>query len=89
MEEGASTLTQQLVKNYYLTPERTMRRKVVEAFMAIILDAKYSKKEILEALRAVGSKGGKAGTGKSKVRGDSSYYRRLRKMGVRKQKGKS
>jgi hypothetical protein len=45
------------------------------------------KKEILEALRAVGSKGGKAGRGKSKVRGDSAYYRRLRKMGVRKQKG--
>ncbi len=47
--EGASTLTQQLVKNYYLTPERTLRRKIVEAFMALILDAKYSKREILEA----------------------------------------
>lgn len=47
--EGGSTLTQQLVKNYYLTNERTFRRKVVEAFMAVILDAKYSKKEILEA----------------------------------------
>ena len=47
--EGASTLTQQLVKNYYLTPERTMKRKLVEAFMAVILDAKYSKQEILEA----------------------------------------
>src|SRR5206468_11190643 len=47
--EGASTLTQQLVKNYYLTPERTMKRKLVEAFMAVILDAKYTKKEILEA----------------------------------------
>ncbi|MGZ7032588.1 MAG: PBP1A family penicillin-binding protein, partial [Thermoanaerobaculia bacterium] len=47
--EGGSTLTQQLVKNYYLTPERTMKRKLVEAFMAIILDAKYSKQEILEA----------------------------------------
>jgi len=52
--EGASTLTQQLVKNYYLTSanapaERTYRRKVLEAFMAIILDAKYSKQEILEA----------------------------------------
>ncbi|MBV9494744.1 MAG: PBP1A family penicillin-binding protein [Acidobacteria bacterium] len=47
--EGASTLTQQLVKNYYLTSERTMKRKVVEAFMAVILDAKYSKQEILEA----------------------------------------
>ena len=49
VSEGASTLTQQLVKNYYLTPERTMKRKVVEAFMAVILDAKYSKQEILEA----------------------------------------
>ncbi|MCU1244734.1 MAG: family penicillin-binding protein, partial [Acidobacteria bacterium] len=47
--EGGSTLTQQLVKNYYLTSERTMKRKVVEAFMAVILDAKYSKREILEA----------------------------------------
>src|SRR5260370_29076145 len=44
--EGASTLTQQLVKNYYLTPEKTMKRKVVEALMAIILDAKYTKPEI-------------------------------------------
>ena len=49
VSEGASTLTQQLVKNYYLTPERTMKRKLVEAFMAVILDAKYSKQEILEA----------------------------------------
>jgi penicillin-binding protein 1B len=47
--EGGSTLTQQLVKNYYLTPERTLKRKVVEAFMAVVLDAKYSKQEILEA----------------------------------------
>ena len=47
--EGGSTLTQQLVKNYYLTSERTFKRKIVEAFMAVILDAKYSKREILEA----------------------------------------
>jgi penicillin-binding protein 1B len=47
--EGASTLTQQLVKNYFLTSERTMKRKVIEAFMAVILDARYAKKEILEA----------------------------------------
>ncbi|MFZ2492754.1 MAG: PBP1A family penicillin-binding protein, partial [Thermoanaerobaculia bacterium] len=47
--EGASTLTQQLVKNYYLTSERTFRRKIMEAFMAVVLDARYSKKEILEA----------------------------------------
>ncbi|HEY6141670.1 MAG TPA: PBP1A family penicillin-binding protein [Thermoanaerobaculia bacterium] len=49
VSEGGSTLTQQLVKNYYLTPERSMRRKVTEAFMAVILDAKYSKQEIMEA----------------------------------------
>jgi len=49
VKQGGSTLTQQLVKNYYLTSERTLRRKVVEAFMAVILDAKYSKREILEA----------------------------------------
>lgn len=49
VSEGGSTLTQQLVKNYYLTNERTFRRKVVEAFMSVILDAKYSKREILEA----------------------------------------
>lgn len=47
--EGGSTLTQQLVKNYYLTNERTYKRKVTEAFMAVILDAKYSKREIIEA----------------------------------------
>ena len=47
--EGGSTLTQQLVKNYYLTNERTVRRKLVEAFMAVILDARYSKNEILSA----------------------------------------
>ncbi len=49
VEEGGSTLTQQLVKNYYLTNERTFRRKLVEAFMSVILDAKYSKREIIEA----------------------------------------
>jgi penicillin-binding protein 1B len=46
---GGSTLTQQLVKNLYLNPERTWRRKITEALMAVLLEARYSKNEILEA----------------------------------------
>src|SRR5437016_4212765 len=46
---GGSTLTQQLVKNLFLNPERTWRRKGVEALMAVLLEARYSKNEILEA----------------------------------------
>ncbi len=47
--QGGSTITQQLVKNYYLTADRTLRRKIIEAPMAMILELKYSKREILEA----------------------------------------
>lgn len=46
--QGGSTLTQQLVKNFYLTPERTLRRKVKEMIMAILLEIHYSKQDILE-----------------------------------------
>ncbi len=46
--QGGSTLTQQLVKNFYLTPERTIRRKANEALMAVLLELHYSKNEILE-----------------------------------------
>ena len=46
---GGSTLTQQLVKNLFLTHERTYTRKVKEALMALVLEARYSKQEILEA----------------------------------------
>ncbi len=47
--QGGSTLTQQLVKNVYLTPERTLRRKAIEIVISVLLDARYSKDEILEA----------------------------------------
>ena len=47
--QGASTLTQQLVKNFFLTPERTFSRKLREACMALIVEARYSKPEILQA----------------------------------------
>ena len=47
--QGGSTLTQQLVKNFFLTPERTLRRKLTEAAMALIVEARYSKREILQS----------------------------------------
>ncbi len=46
--EGGSTLTQQLAKNLFLTQERTMSRKVQEAILALWLERKYSKDQILE-----------------------------------------
>ncbi|MCF7500767.1 MULTISPECIES: penicillin-binding protein 1B [unclassified Pseudoalteromonas] len=47
--QGGSTLTQQLAKNIYLTRERSLVRKFNEALIALILDYRYSKDEILEA----------------------------------------
>ncbi len=46
--EGGSTLTQQLAKNLFLTQERTMARKIQEAILAVWLEHKYSKDQILE-----------------------------------------
>jgi penicillin-binding protein 1B len=47
--EGGSTLTQQLVKNLYLTPERNVGRKLREAWIALALEREHPKGEILEA----------------------------------------
>lgn len=48
MEQGGSTLTQQLAKNIFLTQERTLSRKGQEALLALWLEHKYSKDQILE-----------------------------------------
>jgi penicillin-binding protein 1A len=45
--QGGSALTQQLAKNLFLTPERTMRRKVQEIMLALWLESRFSKEEIL------------------------------------------
>ena len=45
--QGGSTLTQQLAKNLFLTPRRTLDRKIQEALLALYLDAHYSKNQVL------------------------------------------
>ncbi|MFV9645416.1 MAG: PBP1A family penicillin-binding protein, partial [Desulfobacterales bacterium] len=48
IKQGGSTLTQQLAKNYFLTPERTLSRKYHELLLSIIIELIYEKNEILE-----------------------------------------
>jgi penicillin-binding protein 1B len=45
---GGSTLTQQIVKNTFLTPEKSLRRKMLEWFMSVVLERRLSKDQILE-----------------------------------------
>lgn len=47
-KEGASTITQQLAKTLFLSPEKTLSRKIKEAVLAIQLERRYTKNEILE-----------------------------------------
>ncbi len=46
--QGGSTITQQLVKNYFLTHEKTLKRKVTEQILAVLLESKITKDQILE-----------------------------------------
>lgn len=48
LAEGGSTITQQLIKNRYLTPEKSIERKIKEGVMAVEFEQKYTKKQILE-----------------------------------------
>lgn len=48
IKQGGSTITQQMVKNYFLTSERTLKRKATEFAMSLLLEAHASKDEILE-----------------------------------------
>jgi penicillin-binding protein 1A len=47
--QGGSTITQQLAKNLFLTPDKTLRRKIQEAMLALWIEHKFSKEEILSA----------------------------------------
>lgn len=49
LRQGGSTITQQLVKNEILTPERSLERKLKELVLAVMLEARYDKRTILEA----------------------------------------
>ena len=71
--QGGSTLTQQLAKNFFLTSERRLSRKLNEVAIALILEARYSKEEILSAYLNeifLGQQGGRAIHGF----GLASYY---------------
>src|SRR6476646_11859473 len=46
--QGGSSLTQQLAKNMFLSPERSLSRKIKEAFLALYLEPHYTKREILK-----------------------------------------
>lgn len=47
--QGGSTITQQVAKNFFLTPEKSLWRKLREAELALVLEIRFSKKQILEA----------------------------------------
>lgn len=49
LSQGASTITQQLIKNVYLTPDKVFKRKIVEMYYAIQLERRFRKEQILEA----------------------------------------
>ncbi len=73
IKQGGSTLTQQLAKNYFLTPDRTLTRKFKEIVLSVVMEIKYEKNEILEIYLNeiyLGQKGSAAINGV----GEASYF---------------
>ncbi len=73
IKQGGSTLTQQLVKNYFLTPERTLTRKFKEVLLSVVVELKYDKDEILEIYLNEIYLGQKGATSINGV-GEASYF---------------
>ena len=73
IKQGGSTLTQQLVKNYFLTPERTLIRKFKEVLLSVVVEFKYDKDEILEIYLNEIYLGQKGATSINGV-GEASYF---------------
>jgi penicillin-binding protein 1B len=74
IRQGGSTITQQLAKNYFLTPEKTFTRKIREMILALVIEQMYTKDQILEIyLNAVyfGQKGSVAVNGLGEA---ASFY---------------
>ena len=70
IKQGASTISQQYIKNLYLTFEKTWKRKIEEAFLTLELETHFSKNEILEGyLNAIDFGGGNYG-----IKDASKYY---------------
>jgi len=72
--QGGSTLTQQMVKNFFLSHERTLIRKINEALMALIVELRYSKNDILEVYLNEIYFGQRGATSITGVQEASRYY---------------
>ncbi len=46
--QGGSTITQQFIKNYFLTPEKSFKRKIEEAYLAVLVESRFTKEQIFE-----------------------------------------
>ncbi len=73
IKQGGSTITQQLVKNYFLTPERSYTRKLKELCMAVTMEVMYEKEEILEIYLNEIYLGQKGSTAVSGI-GEASFF---------------